>query len=801
VFGGSSLQQALQICVESMVLNLNAAFARIWMLNEATDTLELQTSAGMYTRLDGPHGRVPVGQNKIGLIAQEKKPHITNDVAHDPRVGDPEWAKREGMIAFAGYPLIVNERIVGVIAMFAREPLTEATLSAIGTVAHQISSVIVRKVKEEALRASEERYRTLIAATTSIVWNSPASGAFDTDQPAWTAFTGQTIDQYRGWGWLSAVHPDDREHSARAWTAAVAGRTKCEVEYRLRRADGVYRHMTVRAVPILEPDGAIREWVGVHTDIHEHMMAEEKIRQREQHLTAIIENSPDCVKVIAHDGTVLEMNAAGLAMVEAASPEQVIGKSIFGLLAPNFLERFRAYHEAVCQGRRESLTYDIVGLNGGHKTLQAVATPLILEDGTIVHLGIARDITEARLLEDQFRQAQKMDAFGQLAGGVAHDFNNLLTVINGYSELLLQELPPSDPSRQMIKEIYQAGERSAGLTRQLLAFSRQQILATRILDLNEVVAETDKMLRRLIGEDVLLTTTLQSDPWMVRADPGQIEQVLLNLAVNARDAMPTGGRLTIETKNVELDESYVRTNKDARAGRHVLVSVSDTGSGIPPAVMAKISEPFFTTKETGKGTGLGLATVYGIVKQSGGHIAVYSEVGKGATFKIYLPQVERRSVGAKTPSQILAPPRGTETILIAEDEASVRALTSMILTECGYQVLEAADGDAAVRLAAGHVGPIHLLVTDVVMPGASGRATAERLTKQYPTMRVIYVSGYTDDAVIRHGVLREGVSFLQKPFTAAALARKVRDVLDSRESDEWPRKATEASSPRGKDAP
>jgi len=387
-------------------------------------------------------------------------------------------------------------------------------------------------------------------------------------------------------------------------------------------------------------------------------------------------------------------------------------------------------------------------------------------------------VTEARLLEDQFRQAQKMDAFGQLAGGVAHDFNNLLTIINGYSEMLIESLPKSDPSRELIEEIHKAGERSAGLTRQLLAFSRQQVLATQILNLNDVVANTDKMLKRLIGEDIRLTTTFETRPWEVLADPGQVEQVLLNLVVNARDAMPKGGRLTIEIKNVVLDESYVITRKDARAGRHILLSVADTGSGIPPALLAKIFEPFFTTKERGKGTGLGLATVFGIVKQSGGHVGVYSEVGLGTTFKVYLPQAEQSSKRSKAPSRILPPPRGTETILLAEDEAAVRALTRTILSGCGYRVLESVDGEDAVRVAAAHGGPIHLLVTDVVMPGAGGRVVAEQLVEQYPALRVIYVSGYTDDAIIRHGVLREGVNFLQKPFTPAALARKVRDVLD-----------------------
>jgi CheY-like chemotaxis protein len=382
-------------------------------------------------------------------------------------------------------------------------------------------------------------------------------------------------------------------------------------------------------------------------------------------------------------------------------------------------------------------------------------------------------------MEEQFRQAQKMDAFGQLAGGVAHDFNNLLTIINGYSDLLLQSLSAGDPSRMLITEIHKAGERSAGLTRQLLAFSRKQILAPRVLNLNDVVTETDKMLRRLIGEDIQLTTTLVSQPWAVLADPGQLEQVLLNLAVNARDAMPQGGRLTIETRNVKLDEAYIRTHGDARAGPHVLLSVSDTGCGMTPEVQAKIFEPFFTTKGLDKGTGLGLATVYGIVKQSDGHIAVCSEVGVGTTFNVHLPRAAQGPEGSKAPSRILTPPRGTETVLVAEDEIGVRTLTSFILAGCGYKVLQAADGDEAVRLAAAQDGQIDLLITDVVMPGAGGRAVADQVAERHPETRVLFVSGYTDDAIIRHGVLREGMNFLQKPFSPLALASKVREVLDA----------------------
>ena len=435
-------------------------------------------------------------------------------------------------------------------------------------------------------------------------------------------------------------------------------------------------------------------------------------------------------------------------------------------------------HSHLFQQGRSNQEYRFRHMDGGYRWMRDEQRLVRNEAEQYVEVvGSWTDITERKNLEDQFRQAQKMEAFGQLAGGVAHDFNNLLSIILGYSDLLLQSLPKSDPSRQLVDEIYKAGERSAALTRQLLAFSRKQVLVTRILNLNEVVTDTDKMLRRLIGEDIRLTSTLDSQPWLVLADAGQIEQVILNLAVNARDAMPQGGRLTIETRNVKLDEDYVRTHKDARSGPHVLLSITDTGSGMPPEVIAKIFEPFFTTKEPGKGTGLGLATVYGIVKQSGGHVAVYSEVGIGTTFKIYLPRTEQASE-PKIVSRVLIPPRGTETILLAEDEAGLRTLTKLILSQCGFQVLEAVDGEDALRVAAAHDGPIHLLITDVVMPGKGGRAVAERLADLYPGLRVLFISGYTDDAVIRHGVLRDGVNFLQKPFIARVLASKVREVLD-----------------------
>jgi PAS domain S-box-containing protein len=406
-----------------------------------------------------------------------------------------------------------------------------------------------------------------------------------------------------------------------------------------------------------------------------------------------------------------------------------------------------------------------------------VARPLEFA-GRRARLVLAHDVTAQRHLEDQLRQSQKMEAVGQLAGGIAHDFNNLLTAILGSTQLLLQATAPGDARREDVEEIRNAGLRAAELTRQLLAFSRRQVLAPKVLELNAVVANMDKMLRRLIGEDVELATALRADAGAVNADPGQLEQVLLNLVVNARDAMPGGGRVLIETTRVLLRDELVERRHRLPPGDYVCLAVTDSGAGMDEATQAHLFEPFFTTKEVGKGTGLGLATVYGIVKQSGGYIWVYSEPGRGTTVKVYLPRVPG---GAEPPPPPPEPPAlvgGHETVLLVEDAAPVRTLARRSLEACGYTVLDAADGPSAIALAARHGGEIAVLVTDVVMPGMSGRELAERLAPARPEMKVLYTSGYTDDAMVRQGVLNAGVAFLQKPFVPDSLARKVREVLD-----------------------
>jgi PAS domain S-box-containing protein len=429
-------------------------------------------------------------------------------------------------------------------------------------------------------------------------------------------------------------------------------------------------------------------------------------------------------------------------------------------------------------GRTSTVT--LPGRAGG--TVPVEITTATLKGGEGQDLGvivIARDLTAVRALEAQLRQAQKMEAVGRLAGGVAHDFNNLLTVITGRSQLLLLKLPPESPLRRDVELVEETAHRASALTRQLLAFSRKQMVQPRVVDLNEVVRSMETMLGRLIGEDITLTTRLDQTAGCVRADPAQLEQMIVNLAVNARDAMPLGGRLTLETSSVRIDETRARQHVGLRPGPHVRLVVRDTGVGMDGLIKAHLFEPFFTTKGPGKGTGLGLATVYGIVTQSGGAIRVDSEPGQGATFTIELPRVDAPADPARDAGVASAAPHGSETVLLVEDEPEVRGLARDILHQQGYTVLEAADGDEALHVGREHGGPIHLLVTDVVMPQMGGRELADRLRAGRTETKILYVSGYTDDAILRQGVSETGTAFLPKPFTAAALAHKVRQVLDA----------------------
>jgi two-component system cell cycle sensor histidine kinase/response regulator CckA len=461
------------------------------------------------------------------------------------------------------------------------------------------------------------------------------------------------------------------------------------------------------------------------------------------------------------------------------------------------MPQFTAMH-AIEILRRKNLDLPFVIVSGtiGEETA-AIAMKSgahdFLTKGKLTRLGAAieRELRDAderrehkkaevalRRSEEQLRQSQKVEAIGRLAGGIAHDFNNLLTIINGYTELLLARIPGEDRMSRDINEIRKAGQRAASLTRQLLAFSRKQILEPKVLDLNTIVVDLEKMLRRLIGEDVELVISPAADLRRTKADPGQIEQVIMNLVVNARDAMPQGGKLTLETANVDLDDAYAARHVGVRAGAYILLAVSDTGCGMDKESMTHIFEPFYTTKGPGKGTGLGLSTVYGIVKQSGGNVWPYSEPGRGTTFKIYLPQaegvVDRMTRDGRRPGA----PRGSETILLVEDQKELRELVRQMLEMNGYTVVAASEGLEALEICKQHTGAIHLMLSDVVMPQMGGRELAQRLASLRPTMKVLYMSGYTSNAIVHHGILDPGTAFLQKPFTPDGLACKVREVLD-----------------------
>jgi len=508
--------------------------------------------------------------------------------------------------------------------------------------------------------------------------------------------------------------------------------------------------------------------------------SEEKYRQ-------LWETSTDAVIFMDTDRRIRFANPA-VRDVFGYAPEEVIGRDI-AILQP---ERLREAHRngvaRYLQTGMKKLNWratEFVGLRkDGTEVPIEIAFGDMEMDGKRWFVGFMRDVTERkkaeealRQSEERLRQSQKMEAIGKLAGGVAHDFNNLLTAITGYSELLLSQMSPDSRERKNAEEIRKAAFRAASLTHQLLAFSRRQMLTSKVLNLNAAVMDLEPMLRRLIGEDIVLRIVPGPALGQVQADPSQIEQIILNLVVNARDAMPKGGTLTIETANVDLDEAYADRHETFRSGPYVLVAVSDTGCGMDVRTRSHIFEPFFTTKEPGKGTGLGLATVYGIVKQSDGYVWVYSEPGHGATFKVYLPRLTHEPDKGSAEVERVMPPPGTETILLVEDEEVVRALVGDILRGNGYKVLIAGQSKEAFRISGQYEGPIHLLVADVVMPGMSGREVAERLASSRPRMKVLYISGYTDDAMVRHGVQAEGMAFLQKPFTPAALLRKVRDVL------------------------
>jgi two-component system cell cycle sensor histidine kinase/response regulator CckA len=627
--------------------------------------------------------------------------------------------------------------------------------------------------REELFRLISENAADMIA-----VVDMDGRRIFNSD--AYQKILGYSAEELKNSSSMDQIHPEDRERVKAA--AAEARRTGIgkNLEYRIRHKDGTWLVLESTSSVIGNSAGVPEKLVIVNRDITERKQASEALRLSEVSFRSVIENAPYGIYRAQASGKLLLANPALQKMLGYESQAELLQLNLTTDVYLDPLEHKRVNEIFTNQKEFTDVQVDWKRKDGTPIKARCSGWFVKPVSGGAAYFEVfAEDVTEKWLLERQLRMAQKMEAVGRLSGGIAHDFNNLLGVIIGYSQVLKRTLPPGTAFLEHAEEIEKAGQRAASLTRQLLAFSRQQVLAPAVLNLNSLISEMEKMLPRLIGEDIEIVIALDPTIGSVKADQGQLEQVVMNLAVNARDAMPDGGKVVITTTNVSLDEAWTRLHPGSKVGDYVMLAVADTGTGIDSETLAHIFEPFFTTKERGKGTGLGLATVYGVVKQSGGYVWVESAPGKGASFQIYLPRIEEPATVAEPVAPIVEAFRGAETILLVEDADALRKLTHMLLEQHGYRVLVAANGAAALQLVEEKPESINLLLTDVIMPGLNGRALAERLQLRQAGLKVLYMSGYTDDAIVDHGVLGAGTHLLHKPFSEENLIHKVREVLDA----------------------
>jgi two-component system cell cycle sensor histidine kinase/response regulator CckA len=680
-------------------------------------------------------------------------------------------------------PLLIPAIVFSLVLRIAQEQFVWSAF--LVTVSFAAASARLFVVQSQLLHSSQELQRNLSVlrgiteGTTDSIFVKDLQGRYLMINSAGARLLGRRVDQVIGKDDMEVFTPETgREIMAGDRKVVASGRTQTYEE--LGISDGVARTYLATKGPYRDSSGEVIGLLGICRDITDRKLAEEEIRQSQQKLRIHFEHTPLAVVEWDTQLRITEWSPSA-ERVFGYSREEALGRDASFLVPPALREHVDRMGQDILSHRGGTRSAnDNITKDGRTISCEWYNTPLVDESGHM--LGVAslvQDVTERVALEERLRQSQKMEAVGRLAGGVAHDFNNLLTVIMGYSQLLTDGLPAASRLKDATAQIRSAADRAAGITRQLLAFSRKQVLSPRVIDLNDIMMNLDTMLRRLIGEDIEVLTVPGRDLGTVKADPGQIEQVIMNLALNARDAMPNGGKLTLETENADLNDTYALEHSPLQPGRYVMLAVSDTGTGMSPETQAHIFEPFFTTKEVGKGTGLGLSMVYGIVKQSGGYIWVYSEPDQGTSFKIYLPRIDQPAESAGSETRVSGVQRGTETILLVEDDAQLRQLASSVLSHCGYKVLPAAGTEEGLALCRANHRDIHLLVTDVIMPGMNGRQLAEQVKQISPSTRVLYVSGYTSNAIVHYGVLDPGLWFLPKPFSLSALVAKVREVLDA----------------------